>query len=531
MRLPLAVIVGIRANAAEADRARNVRLCLDRLNCQENIPRSQFQTILIEQDHAPQLNPETVRLADRFQFAYNAGAYNRGWAFNIGANVVAREAEYLLFLDADVLLQRDCLRRTLDILRGGCLAVRPYSEAMFLDPDSTARTVRAWPRLPDANSLSGSLFVNPMGLCIAVEAGFYDRVGGHDERFEGWGWEDREFWERIERQTAIGRLPDRIFHLHHASSPLNEQWGASNQSLFFASLNGGHTVSKENSKGCIDKYMRGTPDVHIHAIEEIKRHFGCDARVVTHVATLPRDGALERARALEPENYKRWFGCSIAKDPGRYTDIAVFLNQARYDAEISCAKFLTGPRISVVMPTYYRLHTLLGAVAGLRAQTYSNWELILVDNAGDCNYFFADPRIRVFADTGCRSAAYARNSGVKRATGDFVCFFDDDDFMFPSYLEHFVSAFLANPNTAMVRCGMRKPDGWDNFTYATPECCLRHRFATPTWVPQHGHDQIYFKTIAEKNGWSVENGQIRVIGEVLCAAGFDSRGGLRRGEL
>jgi glycosyltransferase involved in cell wall biosynthesis len=221
----------------------------------------------------------------------------------------------------------------------------------------------------------------------------------------------------------------------------------------------------------------------------------------------------------------------MASGPGLYTDIAVFLNQARYDAEIPCADAPAGPRISIVMPTYYRLHTLLGAVAGLRAQTYPNWELVLVDNAGDCNYFFADPRIRVLADAGRRGAAYARNSGVLRATGDFVCFFEDDDFMFPRYLERFVSAFQANPEVGMVRCGMRKPNGWDNFSYATPECCLRRNFATPTWTPEHGHDQIYFRTIAEKNGWSVENGGIRVIGEVLCAAGFDLRGGLRRGEL
>jgi glycosyltransferase involved in cell wall biosynthesis len=183
------------------------------------------------------------------------------------------------------------------------------------------------------------------------------------------------------------------------------------------------------------------------------------------------------------------------------------------------------------MPTYYRLHTLLDAIDSLRAQTYRNWELILVDNAGDCNYRFADPRIRVVADSEKRGAAYARNCGVKHATGDFVCFFDDDDVMYPLYLERFVSTFLRHPDAEMVRCGMRKPDGWDNFTYATPSCCLRRSYATPTWIPEHGQDQTYFKTIAGNNSWSVENGKIVVLGEVLCAATFDLRGGLRRGDL
>jgi glycosyltransferase involved in cell wall biosynthesis len=525
MPLSLAVIVGIRANAAEPDRARNVRLCLNVLNAQENIARSEFQTFLIEQDYAPQLDPEIARLADHRQFAYNAGPYNRGWAFNIGANLVRGEADYLLFLDADVLLERDCLRRALDLLRGGRVAVRPYSEALFLDRESTARVLRDWPRLPGAADLSGSLFVNPMGLCIAVEAGLYHRVGGHDERFEGWGWEDREFWERLERHAAIDRLPDRILHLHHETSPMNEVWAARNQSLFFEALDSRRTVSVELSKGDTEKYRCGQGSVH--AITEIERHFGSDAVVVS----LPPDGERASMQAAEPEGYRRWFGCSIPQGPGVYTDVAVFWSQARFDAAFLSPDALSGPRISVVLPTYYRLHTLLTAVESLRAQTYRNWELILVDNAGDCNYFFADPRIRVFVDAGCRSAAYARNSGVRKVLGDFVCFFDDDDIMFASYLERFVSAFLADPGVGMVRCGMRKPDGWDNFTYATPECCLRRPFATPTWFPEHGQDQLYFKTIAEKNGWSVENGRIVVIGEVLCAAGSDLRGGLRRGGL
>ena len=51
--LPLAVIVGIRANQAELDRQRNLRLCLETLQAQD-IASSEFQTILIEQDYAPQ---------------------------------------------------------------------------------------------------------------------------------------------------------------------------------------------------------------------------------------------------------------------------------------------------------------------------------------------------------------------------------------------------------------------------------------------------------------------------------------------
>ncbi|MGA2600866.1 MAG: glycosyltransferase [Bryobacteraceae bacterium] len=496
---PLAVIVGIRANAAESDRARNLKLCLETLRAQD-LSSEDFEIILVEQDHAPQVRPEISALANRYQFAYNAGPYNRGWAFNIGAKLIPGAAEYLLLLDADVLLRRDSLRRVLELLRAGHRAVRPYREALFLDRESTERVVAAWPELPAHSDLGGTAFVNPMGLSIAVEAGLYERMGGHDERFWGWGWEDREFWERLEHHTEVARLPDRILHLHHEHSQIKEVWAATNQSLFFESLESRRKISEEPSKGDPEKYPK-------ESIDDLVRRFGDMAR------TVPTDG------------YELWFSCLIPKGPGEYSDAKIFLKPE------SLLSISDAPIISIVMPTYYRLHTLLNAVDSIRTQTYPHWELILVDNAGDCNYYFADKRIHVFVDAQRRGAAYARNSGVKHATGEFVCFFDDDDVMFPKYLERLVATFQNHPEAGMIRCGMRKPDGWDNFTYATPECCLRRAYATPTWIPEHGQDQTYFKTIAQNNDWSVENGKIVVLGEVLCAAGFDPRGGLRRGDL
>ncbi|MEP6534487.1 MAG: glycosyltransferase [Bryobacteraceae bacterium] len=518
--LPLAVIIGIRANAAEADRARNLRLCLETLRAQD-LPAADFEIILVEQDHAPCTVPQIAALADHYQFAYNAGPYNRGWAFNIGAMLAQGKAEYLLFLDADVMLRPHSLREMLDLLRGGFAAVRPFREAMFLDFESMSRLTARWPDIPSESELEGTLFVNPMGLCIAVKAGLYDRMGGHDERFRGWGWEDREFWERLEQHVEIGRLPDRIFHLHHEHSQVKEVWAAANQSLFFESLESRRIVSEGSSKGDIDKYRSAGGDgTFVEGVADLAARFGKRARVLAH----RRNGA----RQAEVEGYCRWFSCSLAAGPGVYTDATVFLEK---DVSPANAASFHGPRVSIVMPTYYRLHTLLNAVDSLRAQTYANWELILVDNAGDCNYYFADQRICVIADACKRGAAYARNRGIGHATGDVVCFFDDDDVMYPLYLERMVCTLLKHPDAEMVRCGMRKPDGWDNFTYATPVCCLRRKFATATWIPEHGQDQTYFKTIARNHGWTVENGKIVVLGEVLCAATFDLRGGLRRGDL
>src|SRR5687767_12163301 len=111
-------------------------------------------------------------------------------------------------------------------------------------------------------------------------------------------------------------------------------------------------------------------------------------------------------------------------------------------------------KFSIVMPTYRRPHSIHGTIATIQAQTYRNWELIVVDNAGDGEYRFDDPRIRVFIHAERTSASHARNMGLRYATGDLVCHFDDDDSMYSDYLAELAAAFRSQPSVRMVRCGM-----------------------------------------------------------------------------
>jgi glycosyltransferase involved in cell wall biosynthesis len=190
------------------------------------------------------------------------------------------------------------------------------------------------------------------------------------------------------------------------------------------------------------------------------------------------------------------------------------------------------PKVSIVMPTYRRSHTILHTVETVRKQTYPNWELIIVDNAGDGGYSFGDPRIRVLAHKVGPSSSHARNQGVRHATGDYVCFFDDDDEMFPDYVESYVDAFARNPRVKMVRGGMIVSDRETNFSYATPECCLRRELATPTWEGRGGaQDQRYFSRIVLENDLALENGTVVIVPRALCRAKSDPNGGLRSGDF
>ena len=187
-------------------------------------------------------------------------------------------------------------------------------------------------------------------------------------------------------------------------------------------------------------------------------------------------------------------------------------------------------RFSIVMPTFRRPHTIFATIATIQAQTYPHWELIVVDNAGDAGYAFSDPRIRLVVHAERTSASHARNQGLGYARGDLVCFFDDDDEMFPDYLEQFARAFHGRPEIKMGRCGMAVGNGAEDYSYATPECCLRRELATPTWDELGTcEDQRYFGSLVEAHGWTEEKGDIVVIPKVLCRAHHASEGGRRGG--
>ena len=186
------------------------------------------------------------------------------------------------------------------------------------------------------------------------------------------------------------------------------------------------------------------------------------------------------------------------------------------------------PRFSIIMPTYRREHIIGNTIEYIHKQTFTDWELILVDNH-DSSYHEAVkpyPRIRHFVYTEKRGASHARNFGIDQIKGEFTCFFDDDDIMHPDYLESFNEAFK-NPNVMMAHCGMRVMRGNStDFSFATPEVVIRSQFVTRTWVPCDSHDQIYFDRIAVANEW-VHGKQILLINSVLVTARSDSKGGLR----
>src|SRR5581483_7287295 len=107
------------------------------------------------------------------------------------------------------------------------------------------------------------------------------------------------------------------------------------------------------------------------------------------------------------------------------------------------------PDVSIILPTYNRVDTIPRAVESVRRQTFTDWELIVIDDgstdgtAERINNL--DPRIRILRqeNQGCY---VARNRGIAEAKGRFIAFLDSDDEWLPHFLEIAMAFFKWSPS-------------------------------------------------------------------------------------
>ena len=98
------------------------------------------------------------------------------------------------------------------------------------------------------------------------------------------------------------------------------------------------------------------------------------------------------------------------------------------------------PSVSVVVPTYNRAALLGRAVKSVLAQTFKDYELIVVDDGStddtqEVLREFTDQRIRTLRSDVNQGAPRARNRGIQAARGEWVAFLDSDDEWLPKRLE------------------------------------------------------------------------------------------------
>lgn len=105
------------------------------------------------------------------------------------------------------------------------------------------------------------------------------------------------------------------------------------------------------------------------------------------------------------------------------------------------------PLITIVIPTFNHAHYLGEAITSVFSQTYSNWELLVIDNNSTDNTDeilsqFAHPRMTILKVHNNGSIAMSRNKGCNHAQGEWVAFLDSDDIWSENKLKECSSFFI-----------------------------------------------------------------------------------------
>lgn len=127
--------------------------------------------------------------------------------------------------------------------------------------------------------------------------------------------------------------------------------------------------------------------------------------------------------------------------------------------------------VSVVVPIYNVEKYLNRCLESIVAQTYRNLEIILVDDGSPdgcpqlCeDWAKKDQRIKVIHKENA-GLGMARNTGIENASGEFICFFDSDDYIAPETVEKCVTAAKAE-QADIVTYGMHRVDPAGNIVAA-----------------------------------------------------------------
>lgn len=158
------------------------------------------------------------------------------------------------------------------------------------------------------------------------------------------------------------------------------------------------------------------------------------------------------------------------------------------------------PRVSVILPTHNRPVLLAEALTSLRTQTFTDWEVLIVDDASATPVTIneEDKRIHVLRHSSSQGGAAAKNTGIKNASAEILTFLDDDDLYASLYLERALGILDRNPNLDVVFMGV----SWFG--------------AAGVWG-QRNYDEAMAKVLSIAQGKTLENGVIAFGESLLCA--------------
>lgn len=211
--------------------------------------------------------------------------------------------------------------------------------------------------------------------------------------------------------------------------------GLAHFSLHIPEVGDSLCICMHRASGHLDTFINLKKDMLKELLEEADRDHAC---------------------AFDQPRYLSWFS-------GRRLTGSDALAQTK-------TEFAYQPLFSIIVPLYKTpLNFFRDMADSVIAQTYSNWELILVNSTPDYDglsdlvseYVTADSRIKVTELEGNLGITENTNVGIKMARGDYLCFFDHDDVLEPNILFEYACALNKNTDINLLYCDEDKllPDG------------------------------------------------------------------------
>lgn len=139
--------------------------------------------------------------------------------------------------------------------------------------------------------------------------------------------------------------------------------------------------------------------------------------------------------------------------------------------------------VSIIIPAYNCTDFIAESIRSVLAQTYTNWELIIVDDCSTDNTWSVlekqaaiDPRIRIFRLPQNAGAGQARNKGIEEAKGRYIAFLDGDDWWYPTKLQtqlaymqqhkyEFTCTWYEDAHADLIPYHTSRPHDKQNFRY------------------------------------------------------------------
>lgn len=153
-------------------------------------------------------------------------------------------------------------------------------------------------------------------------------------------------------------------------------------------------------------------------------------------------------------------------------------------------------KVSVIIPVFRTAATLRRCVESVRAQDFSDWEMLLVDDGSDdsapdmCDdYARKDHRIKALHQSN-KGLGAARNTGIRHAKGDYLFFLDSDDYIESCALSTALRALEKHPEARFAEFGLFKHEADGEVTEISFPMHLYHG-KWDYWFNAKGYEHCY----------------------------------------